>query len=383
MKNKKLTYDELEQKVIKLQQKDNRNQIKLKKAKEKAKHISFYDDLTGLYNRPFFEEELKRLDKKRQLPLTILVGDLNNLKLINDVFNNKEGDSIIISSADIIKKACREEEIIARIGGNEYAILLPKTKEKEAEKIIRRINKKYKILSDSYKFPISISLGYATKSNINENINNILKEAEDNMYHQKFLESKSMRSSVISALEEVLREKSDETEAHSSRLQYLSVEIGKKIGFRSKDINEINLVAKLHDIGKTAIPKKILMKKGKLTHHEWNLIKTHPKKGYNIAKSFSLPEKVCEGILHHHERWDGKGYIKGLKNDEIPVYSQIISLVDSYDVMITGRIYKDAISKENALKNIKENTGKMYNPKLVSVFEKIIKNKSLGQGEIV
>src|SRR5450830_1806926 len=159
---------------------------------EEISYISYHDFLTGLYNRIFFEEEKKRLDTPRQLPISIIMGDVNGLKLVNDGLGHSKGDEVIIETAKILKSCCREEDIVSRIGGDEFGILLPQTDSKSAQLVCSRISDTCKGCAvDGSSICPSISVGYATKNFETETMDNILMAAEESMSRHKLLESKS------------------------------------------------------------------------------------------------------------------------------------------------------------------------------------------------
>ncbi|MGM0379760.1 MAG: diguanylate cyclase domain-containing protein [Bacillota bacterium] len=347
---------------------------KRKQAEEKIRYKTFHDELTGLYNRAYFNEEIKRYDNKRQLPLSIIMGDVNGLKIANDTFGHKEGDKLLQKIAQIIKNACRKEDLVARIGGDEFIVLLPKTSKEEAENIHERIKNNCK---KANKDPIkpSIALGCATKTNMNEDINIVLKKAEDKMYKNKVHESASVHNTILDSLITILRETTNETLEHSERLKKLAVDLGKKLDLSKHQLDVLSSLAALHDLGKIAISKDILQKPGSLTNDEWEEVKRHPEAGYKIANSSPKLSEIAQGILCHHERFDGNGYPQGLKGKKIPLMSRIITIIDSYDVMTNSRPYKEPISKKEALDELKRCSGSQFDPDLVELFIEIIKNE--------
>lgn len=347
---------------------------KRKKSELKIKYLSFHDKLTGLYNRAYFEEELKRLDTDRQLPLSIIMGDLNSLKLVNDAFGYKEGDSRLINIAKVLKGSCRNEDIIARWGGDEFVILLPRTKKSDALDIIDRIEKTCKKVS-SQKIPLSISLGYSIKNKSTQKIEGIIKEAENRMHKNKLFESRDISSSIISSIESSLLERNYETKDHVKQLIDTTLKLGKTARLSKKELDELVLLTTLHDIGKIAISDDILIKKRKLTKKEWKIIKKHPEIGYNIAKLSNQLSPIAEAILSHHERWDGTGYPQGIKGNKIPKISRIVAIINAYDVMVNGRVYKKAINKEEAIEELKKYSGKQFDPKLIDKFIHILEDK--------
>ena len=347
------------------------NALERGKAEEEIKYLSLKDKLTGLYNRAYFEEELKRYDTKRQLPLSFIMGDLNGLKLINDAFGPKEGDRLLKKMARILKGCCREEDVIARWGGDEFSILLPKTTEKNSEEILNRIRAACLKTGDE-KIPLSISLGTSTKKDYGYDIRTTLKEAEDRMYRSKLLERKSISSSIISSLERTLQEKNYETKEHAMRLKEMALILGRSLKLPENKLNELSLLSTLHDIGKIAIPDEVLMKKDKLTKKEWEIVKRHPEVGYSICSSSPQLIPIADAVLSHHEWWNGNGYPRGLKGEDIPLISRIIAIVDAYDVMTHDRSYRRAIKKEIALEELKKYAGIQFDPNLVKIFIQVL-----------
>jgi PAS domain S-box/PAS domain S-box/diguanylate cyclase (GGDEF) domain len=342
-----------------------------KKDTERIRYLSFHDGLTGLYNRAYFEEELKRLDIPRQLPLSFIVGDLNSLKLLNDSYGHRFGDTMIVRAAKIIKKYCREEDVIARWGGDEFVILLPRADGDVAESIVERIRK----ACENYtykKIPLSIALGNAAKVSQDESISTVIRKAEDNMYKRKLLERKSISGSIILSLEATLSEKSFETKEHTERIKKLALRLGKKLNLPENQIGELSLLATLHDIGKVAIPESILAKEGKLNKKEWELIRRHPEIGSNIANSSPQISHIANAILAAHECWDGSGYPKGLQGEDIPMISRIVHIIDTFDVMRSGRPYKKPVRKSIAIEELRACAGRQFDPLLVEEFISMI-----------
>jgi len=344
-----------------------------KQKQEEILFLSYHDQLTGLYNRRFYQEELKRLDTKRNLPITIVMGDVNGLKLINDSFGHDTGDELLKKVAKVIRKGCRSDDIIARLGGDEFIIILPKTDAFEAEQLITRINKltlKEKIGS----LDISISFGYETKYKAGEKIQDIFKNAEDRMYKKKLFESPSMRGKTINTIMSTLHEKNKREEQHSNRVSALCKSMGEALGMTEHEIDEIRTVGLLHDIGKIAINENVLNKPGKLTDDEWKEIRRHPEIGYRILSTVNDMAEMAEYALYHHERWDGKGYPKGLKGKQIPFVSRIITISDAYDAMTSERSYRSALPEDVVINELQKNAGIQFDPELVSVFiEKLLK----------
>jgi diguanylate cyclase (GGDEF)-like protein/PAS domain S-box-containing protein len=345
--------------------------VEQKQREEKISYMSFHDILTGLYNRAFLEEEMQRLDTKRQLPIGMIMADLNGLKLVNDAYGHLVGDEMLKSVARILEKSCRKEDIIARWGGDEFIILLPQTSEKVVNSVYRRIKRGCEgaYVKD---VPISLALGFALKNNISRNLDDVIKEAENNMYKQKLAERRSIRSGVLQALLKTLGAKSFETEEHTQRMQGIALKIGERLGLSDPEMARLSLLITLHDIGKINIPEEILTKKGPLTKQEWEIIKKHPEIGFRIARATEDFAHVAEEILAHHERWDGTGYPRGLKGEKIPLLSRIASLADTYEVISNGRPYREPLSHDEAIEEIKKCSGSQFDPDLVTIVLDIL-----------
>jgi diguanylate cyclase (GGDEF)-like protein len=340
---------------------------------DRFKNLSFHDVLTGLYNYSFFEEELQRLDVERQMPLSIIMSDVNGLKLVNDTLGHQKGNELLVRAAAIITRCCRSEDIVCRWAGDEFAILLPLTGRATANEICDRIKTACKE-TEREPIPISFSLGAATKEDINQKIDLVINEAEDIMYRDKLLDNRSTRFSTINFFKRALAKRSAETLEHGQRMQDIVAKIGNRLGLSKKEKDELGLLAALHDIGQIALPSELLTKPCFLTENEWELIKKHPEIGEGFARL--VPDLACvaQTILSHHEYWNGMGYPRGLKGEQIPLPSRILAITDAYDVMINGRPYKKAISREEALEEIKKCSSAQFDPELVKLFVEIISN---------
>ncbi|MGD9676851.1 MAG: PAS domain S-box protein [Vulcanibacillus sp.] len=338
-----------------------------KERQEKIEYLSFHDQLTGLYNRRFYEEELKRLDNERNLPITLVMIDINGLKLTNDAFGHIAGDRVLKKVAEVMKEESRSDDIIARIGGDEFVILLPKTNFEMGKLIVTRLHEQI-IKEKIDSINLSISYGWETKQDITEEMSTIFRKAENNMYRRKLSESNSMRHKTIDVILKVLYEKSEREERHSRRVSHLCAAIGVALDLSHEDINELRTTGLMHDIGKINIDDKILNKSAPLSDFEWQEIKRHPEIGYRILSSVNDYATLAEYVLAHHERWDGKGYPKGLKGREIPIEARIIAVADAYDAMRSDRPYRSALTEEAAIQEIKKNSGTQFDPEVVKVF---------------
>ena len=341
-----------------------------KEKQKKIEYLSYHDQLTGLYNRHFFEEELNRIDVEKSLPLTIAMADVNGLKLTNDAFGHEAGDLLLQSIAKVLKSECRADDIVSRIGGDEFVLLLPRTNYNQAELIVKRIYKAISNRKDN-NIVMSVSIGWETKIQSQENVKEVLSKAEDHMYSTKILESQSMRNQTIKVITQTLHNTNPREKLHSEKVSELSRKIGEAMNLDNEALKELEIAGLMHDIGKIAIDSSILNKPGKLTESEFMEIKKHPEIGYHILKSADAYTKLSEYVLAHHERWDGHGYPCGLSGQEIPLVSRIIAVADAYEAMTSHRLYKNAFSHEQAMEELKRCSGIQFDPKIVVAFEKV------------
>lgn len=335
-------------------------------------YLTSHDALTGLYNKTYFDKKIQELDKDNDcLPISLLVGDMNGLKFINDVFGHQEGDEWLKRMAHIIQQSCRYGDITARWGGDEFAIIFPKTDKETALDIVRKIDATCKSIQET-DILFSISLGVATKTGRETNLVKVLKEAEELMYEAKLLESKKAKLSIAETLGKLLQKKDYESKDHIERLQFLAGEFAQTLNFSNENLNHLMQAAYLHDIGKIGIPEDIVLKKSVLNEAEWSIMKKHVEIGYRIAHASGEFAHLADVILYHHEWWNGQGYPQGLKEEEIPLLSRIIAILHAFDVMTHQQSYSAPKTIDEALHELNLKAGTQFDPTLVSIFNETI-----------
>ncbi|MGE4445996.1 MAG: HD domain-containing phosphohydrolase, partial [Synergistaceae bacterium] len=343
---------------------------------KQVEYLSLHDHMTSLYNRKYMQDSIMRLDTKRNLPFSVIYLDVNGLKLVNDSLGHEMGDRLIISVANAIKGMLRSDDIVGRIGGDEFLVLLPKTDIENTKNIAERIETaiaKTKIGS----FVPSVAFGCAVKTEDDQSILETLKKAEASMYKEKLKSSKIMRNSMIKNLIKLLEDKYDVSKHHSKRVMCYCEKIAIAMGFTEKETADLKTTALLHDIGEVVIPASLLNKPEKLSDEEYEQIKIHSEKGYQILKSIDEYAALAESVLQHHERWDGKGYPEGLKEGDILLHSRIINVADAYEAMTSERPYKKAMTQKEAVDELKKCRGEQFDPEIVDIFiEKVLLKKN-------
>lgn len=347
-----------------------------KKYEASILYLSYNDALTGLYNRRYYQEKILSIDSEKNQPISVVICDINGLKIMNDAFGHDAGDELLKEVSFQLKQTFQTKGFVCRTGGDEFAAILSNTTYEQAsfmaDKLKQSLEKK-----NIRGMIVSVSFGIATKQQ-DEPIEVALRTAEEAMYKNKLFEISSHRNESIKTILNTLYEKNPREHKHSKRVSELCILMGKKLGFKNDDLNQLKAISNLHDIGKIAIDDSILNKPGKLTEDEWEIIKRHPEIGYRIISTSPEYAEIANDILSHHEKYDGTGYPRGLKGDNIPIRARIIAIADAFDAMVSRRPYREPRSVEDAKKEILRCSGTQFDPKLVKIFLDILeKNPSV------
>jgi len=366
------------------------------KAEEKAR----LDELTGLLNRRSLDEqipgEIGRHSRYGGV-FSIIILDLDFFKAFNDNYGHLAGDKLLKQISNIMQSAIRNVDRAFRYGGDEFAILLPQTAIEAAYKVAERVRQQVVSKVKTGSIPVTVSLGLASWPADGIGTNEIMAAADTALYHAKrsggnrshcasgtllplddtMVSSGDIQDSealsTIFALAATVDARDHYTRSHSKKVNEYAVALAEALNMESLEINRLGTCALLHDIGKIGISDEILKKHGRLTDQEWEAIKTHPQLGAAIAGHSRQLAPYIPGILHHHEKYDGSGYPKGLKGEAIPLESRILAIADAFAAMNSDRLYSDALSYEEALEEIKRGAGTQFDPDLVEVFLSIAK----------
>jgi len=336
-----------------------------KLAEAKIKYLTEHDTLTGLHNRLYFDRQLKRFENEEVHNLSIIIGDINGLKMVNDAFGHKMGDQMLIEVSKVLMAIFEKaDDVISRLSGDEFAII---TQTRNIPAKIDAIQAACQKLTQ-FPFVVDISLGYSIRKKMTQSLDSIFREADHQMYRNKLRRTKKIKMNMIESLKSQLEAKSLETSMHSERMTILAEKIGKFLKLNVAVIEELMLATSMHDIGMVSVDKRIILKTGKLTQEEYKEIMKHSEIGYHLLVATPSLAGIGEYVLAHHENYDGSGYPQGLKGLEIPLLSRIIAIIDGYEAMTHDRPYRKTLSHEAAINDLMAQSGKKYDPNLVLAF---------------
>ncbi len=330
-------------------------------------YLNDFDQLTGLYNTRYFIDMIEKHVLESSLPISVIVCDVNGLKAINDDYGFAAGDKVLVDLTDALNRINVENKTVARVAGDEFAVILPNTTKEVAEELIANINKLCQTNKVS-PYPFSIGFGVDTAITKKESLLHLVKSVEELLYKQKVYTSSGKKDNSIGLINSVLLAKNEREQMHSNRVSELSQEMAKALGWTQLEQSKMKTAGLLHDIGKIGIAETLLNKPGKLTEEEYEVLCTHPQVGYQILQSFENMKELSEYAYSHHEKWDGTGYPRRLKGSEIPIEARILAIADSYDAMTSERAYRKGLPKEVAIAELIKCKNSQFDPELVDIF---------------
>jgi len=362
------------------------------------------DELTGLWNRRHLMERIQvEIGRHSRYggAFSLVILDLDSFKAFNDTYGHIEGDRLLKQLGIVLKGAVRDADEAFRYGGDEFAILLPQTSIKDAHEVAERVRRRITSEVRTGSVSMTASLGLASWPVDGIAISEIISAADKALYYAKqrggnqsqaVLEILSPLSeppakadfqqdrgafSIIHALAAAVDAKDHYAHDHSQRVKDYAVALSRDLDLEPADIARLSVCALLHDIGKLGVSDEILNKASKLNAEEWEMIKSHPQMGADIVGHIPQLSACMPGILYHHENYDGTGYLLGLKANAIPLDARILRVVDAFAAMTSARPYRDALSQEEALEELKAGAGKQFDPALVETFISVIRNMPL------
>ncbi len=336
------------------------------------KYLNDFDELTGLYNTRYFLDMIEKHSQESILPISIVVCDINGLKAINDEYGFDAGDQILVDLTNALSTIDVENKTVARVAGDEFAVILPNTTKIVAESIIENIGSLCTSTKVS-KLPFSIGFGVDTALTEETSLIHLIKSVEELLYKQKVYTSSGKKDNSIGLINSVLLAKNEREQMHSNRVSELCFAMAKALGWSNIEQSKMKTAGLLHDIGKIGVPESLLNKPGKLTDEEYDILCTHPEVGFRILQSFENMKELSEYAYSHHEKWDGTGYPRKLKGEEIPIEARILAIADTYDAMTSSRSYRDGLPKEVAIEELIRCKNTQFDPELVDIFiEKVV-----------
>ena len=344
-----------------------------KEAEENLRHLSFHDSLTDLYNRNFFEAEMSRLSDGRWSPVGIVLCDLDGLKVINDTLGHQFGDIMLRNIADHLRATFRASDIIARIGGDEFAILVPSANQDIMEDLTCRLRQALQEDNQQKpKLPLYFSLGHAISERGSVDIQALFRDADNRMYREKSRKEDRGYTVAVQALTRALETLDFLAQRHGERLQEMVPPLARSMGMGEAEIQDLLLLARFHDLGKVGVPDWILFKTGPLTEDELREVRQHSEIGQRIAQSVPGLGSIADWIYKHHERWDGTGYPLGLRGEDIPLACRIFAVIEAFEVMTGERPYNPTLSSEEAIAELRRCSGSQFDPDVVEKFVHIL-----------
>lgn len=328
-----------------------------------SKMLGYYDNLTGLYNRRYFEDRISDLDDQKNYPISIITADINGLELINDSFGRAVGDEYILKTAEILKRNLIKGTLVARLASTQFVMVLTETDENTVTALVDRIREELLDEKVGEVKGIPVSFGWDTKNKNEKSMIAVFKNAEDRLYRTKLKEGVSMKSKTIKRVLEALFDKKKGEKEHSKRVGEISGKIAKLLNKDSLFIEETIKAGELHDIGKITVDEKILNKLKNLEDSDWTDIKRHPERGFRLLSMVDEYEDIAEIVFQHQERWDGKGYPRELKGEEIMLQARIVSLAEAFEVMTWKQM-----AKEDLVVEMKKCSKSQFDPALVDLL---------------
>lgn len=347
-----------------------------KRAEEQLKYLSLHDSLTGIFNRNYFEQEMRRLAEGRSRSVGVIICDVDGLKLTNDALGHSAGDALLKAAADAIRGSFRGGDVVARVGGDEFAVLLPGSDRETVENGIRRIREAVESYNaKNPELPLGVSIGFAVSNDVQVNMDELFKKADNNMYREKLHHGRSTHSAIVQALTQMLSARDFITGGHADRLQGWVLGMAAVCELSERNRADLRLLARFHDLGKVGVPDRILFKPGPLTPEEAAEMQRHCEIGHRIALSVPDLIPIADWILKHHEWWNGKGYPLGLEGEAIPLECRILAVVDAYDAMTNNRPYRKAMPHAEAVAELRRCAGTQFDPQLVEKFLQLLADR--------
>ena len=339
--------------------------------RKELEFLSYHDVLTGLYNRTYFEKRLKEFQAAGQPDMGVFMIDVDGLKFVNDTFGHQRGDVILVQAAKVLQAVFQKNDILARIGGDEFAVLLQGVNSREMEQYYRRLqeeHRRYQEEATDGGIPLYMSIGYARSGEAGRSIREMLRDADSKMYREKLYRNTRVKGSIFQTVKQMMAARDQQLNEHGGRLAELLVDFSQELELPQSGHSDLMLFAEFHDVGLIGVPDALLNKGGVLTAEEREQIQRHCEIGYRIAKVSDDLIPIADWILKHHEWWNGSGYPLGLQGEAVPLECRMLAIADAYDAMTTSRPYLSGLTHQAAVAELAHGAGTQFDPQLTSRF---------------
>lgn len=360
----------------------------LEDARKKLIQLAERDGLTGLYNYRTIHARLEKTVKENpDADVSVILMDMDGFKQLNDTYGHPIGDQALRHLAETMQYVCRETDLLGRCGGDEFMIVLPHTRAEEAKGIAEAIRAALVqnpfLNPEGMAIPLQLCFGISDTAHCDGSWSSLIVAADTALYsgkqnggnavtlHMITTEDEAQPHSTFNVLESLVTaidNKDHYTRAHSEDVTQHALRLVEAIGCSEKTYDIVRVAGLLHDIGKIGVPTSILRKPGKLTEQEYEVMKSHVTVSALIIHGLPHLADILDAVECHHERWDGKGYPKGLAGEDIPVLGRIMAIADAFSAMTMDRPYRSGLSVEEALKRIAEGAGTQFDPNLAQTF---------------
>ncbi len=328
---------------------------------EEIKFLSMHDHLTGLSNRRAYDLALGEIDTPNNHPIAVILADVNGLKVTNDAFGHEKGDDLLKVVAQVLQSEANDQDILARIGGDEFVLVCPKTNQKAVNQLVNKLQSIFKH-KEINELPISVSFGAAIKHSIETSFKHAQNLAESNMYQTKLL-LKNSRLYVVNLIRDKLFKIHPEEKLIVDFVNDHAMKLIKFLEVTPEEIHIIDIATRYYNIGIISIDNKVFSCERDFDSNQEIEYRKHVESGYRIMLSTYKYDEVALAILHHHERFDGSGYPSNLKGKDIPIASRIIACLATYSrhKLLTN-------SRKKAINYIKSEKGRSFDPELVDLL---------------
>ena len=332
---------------------------------------SLTDALTGLANRRRLGEDLGAEAQMSDPddPLLVVFYDLDGFKQYNDTFGHLAGDALLARLGRRLADVVDDRGRAYRLGGDEFCTLLRCRPEDRQTLIAATVEA---LSEQGSGFHVRTSHGAVLMPQEATEVSQALTLADQRLYLHKDGRPNSPKEQLRDVLLQAFRERQPELQRDATGVRELSAQVARCLGLQSEDVDVLSRAAELHDVGKIAVPDAILEKPDSLDGEETEFMRRHPILGQRILAAAPALRPVAELVRSTHERFDGTGYPDGLAGEQIPLGARIIAVCDAYDAIVSGRPYREALSRDEAIRRLVENSGTQFDPSVVGAFLEVI-----------